>query len=491
MDGILLSARLLLAAVFLVAGLGKLADRDGAREATHAFGVPEALAGPASTLLIIAELAAGVLLIPSVTAQAGAALAALLLLTFCAGITRSMLRGEAPDCHCFGQLHSAPAGPKTLRPQRAADRGCDVRARRRHRHERDRVDRAACRAPASSRSCSASSSRSCSSPPPRFALSMLRRHGQLLLRIDALEEALAEHGIVVAEAVPAAPPEGLPVGDPAPAFELPDLRHRRVSLRSLTARQRPVLLAFTDPGCGPCTALLPQLAAWQREHAESLRIALISRGDRDANLAHAREHDLTDVLLQNDREVSERYQVSGTPSAVLIDGDGSIASPVHAGADAIRQLSPRRSMPRCWRSTATSRSRRSPRRISRCDTLDGAEAMLVKRAVRPHRRPVLESDVRLLRADAPRSAGIRAGAARRRPEAAADLDRRPRGEPADGSESPILLDQSFAAGNAFGAEGTPSAVLIDADGRTASPVAVGADAVFALLGAAGDARQAA
>ena len=337
MDGILLSARLLLAAVFLLAGLGKLADRDGAREATRAFGAPEKLAGPLSTLLIVAELLASVLLVATATAHAGAAIAALLLLTFCAGITRSMLRGEAPDCHCFGQLHSAPAGPKTLA-----------------RNALLTAVAALILAGGTGTSATAWIARLSSTgvlalvfgavfvivlvAATAFAMSMLRRHGQLLLRIDALEEALAEHGIAVPEAVPAAAPEGLPVGDPAPAFELPDLRHRRVSLRSLTARQRPVMLVFTDPGCGPCTALLPQLAEWQREHAQSLGLALISRGDRDANIAHAREHDLRDVLLQSDREVSERFGVSGTPSAVLIDGDGSIASPVHAGADAITAL---------------------------------------------------------------------------------------------------------------------------------------------------------
>ena len=30
------------------------------------------------------------------------------------GIARAISRGEAPDCHCFGQLHSAPAGRGTL-----------------------------------------------------------------------------------------------------------------------------------------------------------------------------------------------------------------------------------------------------------------------------------------------------------------------------------------------------------------------------------------
>jgi hypothetical protein len=45
----------------------------------------------------------------------------------------------------------------------------------------------------------------------------------------------------------------------------------------------------------------------------------------------------------------------------------------------------------------------------------------------------------------------------------------------------MLLDQGFTAGRQFGASGTPSAVLIDGDGRVASTVAVGGPAVLALL----------
>ncbi len=49
--------------------------------------------------------------------------------------------------------------------------------------------------------------------------------------------------------------------------------------------------------------------------------------------------------------------------------------------------------------------------------------------------------------------------------------------------SPVLLDQNFAAGRAFGASETPSAVLVDAEGKVASEVAVGAPAVLDLAGA--------
>jgi len=52
-----------------------------------------------------------------------------------------------------------------------------------------------------------------------------------------------------------------------------------------------------------------------------------------------------------------------------------------------------------------------------------------------------------------------------------------------GLTSPVLLDQQFAAGRAFGASGTPSAVLVDSEGKVASEVAVGAPAVLELAGA--------
>jgi hypothetical protein len=51
---------------------------------------------------------------------------------------------------------------------------------------------------------------------------------------------------------------------------------------------------------------------------------------------------------------------------------------------------------------------------------------------------------------------------------------------ADGLRAPIVLDQSFKTGSAFGVGGTPSGVLVDRHGKIASTLAVGAPAVMAL-----------
>jgi uncharacterized membrane protein YphA (DoxX/SURF4 family) len=109
-DAILLGARLVLAAVLSGAGIAKLADRDGAREALTSFGVPTRWARPGAVALPVVELAVAVALLPRGSAW-WAALGALgLLVLFSAAIGRALARGERPDCRCFGQLRPRPVG---------------------------------------------------------------------------------------------------------------------------------------------------------------------------------------------------------------------------------------------------------------------------------------------------------------------------------------------------------------------------------------------
>jgi hypothetical protein len=116
LDAALVVARLLLALVFLSAGVAKLADREGARRAIVEFGVPSALATPLGLLPPSGELVVATSLLPASTAWWGALGALALLSLFVVGISINLARGRKPDCHCFGQLHSArPIG----RPSRA------------------------------------------------------------------------------------------------------------------------------------------------------------------------------------------------------------------------------------------------------------------------------------------------------------------------------------------------------------------------------------
>ena len=108
-----LVARIVLAAVFAVAGAAKLADRRGTRQAVTDFGAPEGLAGLLAIVLPLAELTVACLLVFPATAVAGAIGALALLLIFSAAITLNLAHGRAPECHCFGScaLRRRAGGP--------------------------------------------------------------------------------------------------------------------------------------------------------------------------------------------------------------------------------------------------------------------------------------------------------------------------------------------------------------------------------------------
>ena len=338
MDAAFLLARLVLAAVFVVAGVAKLADMAGSRAAVAGFGVPERLAAPLGTLLPFAELAIAGLLLIEATARAGAITALALLALFAVGIAASMARGEAPDCHCFGQLHSEPAGPRTLVRNlilaciagfaafAGADAGPGIV------EGIGSLDAGAVAAIAGSVALALIVAGGIA-----VLLWLLGRNGRLLLHVEALEAALNEHGIPIPVMLPPGE-KGLPVGSTAPDFELSGLDGKLVTLGSLLSAGRPVLLVFTSPGCGPCEGMMPQVEAWQRELASRLTVAVIGDGSVDENRATFAEHDLANVLVQEADDVADRYGALGTPSAVLVGADGRLFSPVAAGSAEITAL---------------------------------------------------------------------------------------------------------------------------------------------------------
>jgi len=519
----LLAARLLLAVVFLVAGLGKLADTAGSRRAVEGFGVPRWVATPIGTLLPLAELAVAVALVAVSSAWWGAVGAVVLLGLFIVAIAVNLALGRSPDCHCFGQVHSAPTGPATLlRNGVLCGVGVFVVA-------------------AGSGGAGASAWGWGAHLPAGewvaigagvavsllFAgtgwllLSMLGQNGRLLLRVEALERSVAqgEPAPVTVERSTGdqpqsatAPAAGLPVGAPAPAFELEGLDGQHASLSQLQAEGRPLVLLFTNPGCGPCTGLMPEIARWQREHAGAVSIVLVSEGSVKANRAKAGEHGVGRVLLQKKREVADAYRVPGTPSGVLITPQGAVAGPLAAGPDAIRALI----------ATATA-----------AQTLAAQPALAVIPAnghgnANGHRNgngqvPAVPPGPATPGLGDPAPAFTLPDLAGRQ-VALADLrgkrmlvlfwnpgcgfcqrmlddlkayestrqDDQPellmvsrgsvQANQAMGLRAPVLLDDSFAVAHSFGARGTPSAVIIDEQGNIASLVAVGAEPVLNLAG---------
>ena len=166
---------------------------------------------------------------------------------------------------------------------------------------------------------------------------LVRQHGRILLRLEALEKGLAARPAEPPRPAPAAP-SGLPLGSMAPDFELPDLSGARHRLSEF--RGRPVLLIFFNPACGFCTGMVPELAALSPGGRNAKPVPLVvSTGGAEANRQLFQTHAIgCPVLLQKEMEVAAQYQAHGTPVGYLLDETGTLASELAVGAAALLAL---------------------------------------------------------------------------------------------------------------------------------------------------------
>lgn len=276
------------------------------------------------------------------------------------------------------------------------------------------------------------------------------------------------------------PELGLAPGTPAPAFSARSVSGVEVSLDTLVESGLPTLLLFSSPSCGPCSALLPTAAGWQREHAETLSIVFAASGVEDEIRVEAEAVGLEQVVLDVDHRIYEAFEANGTPSAVLIAADGTIGSWVASGSDWIEQLVGQAveappeepGLPVGTEAPELELRALDGSAVSLTD-LKGRDALFLFWNPDCGYCREMHDDLRAWEASAngvgPRLVVVSSG----------DEEN----TRAEGFVSLVLLDDSFAAGEAFSANGTPMAVLVGADGRIASRVAAGADAVFELAGA--------
>lgn len=314
MNDALLVARLCLAAVFFVAGISKLADRSGTRQALADFDVPRRLADLLLLLLPAAELAAATALVFPTTARWGAAGSLVLLALFVVGLTRALRRGEAPDCHCFGQLHSKPASWVTVARNLVLALPAAYVA--------------------------------IEGPGPSFTSWVAGTHTNLwLIAVGSLATLATVTSVLLwrenhrlrstDSRVAAAPRQ---IGALAPRFTLPSAAGPVVSLQELLADNRACILTFVHPECGPCKPLLPELARWHDTITQRLALTLVTPVELTEAEKLAGEHALADVLIDQQSTIMHEYGVTATPSAVLVASDGTVRSAPVSGRIAIESL---------------------------------------------------------------------------------------------------------------------------------------------------------
>ena len=311
----------------------------------RSFGVPERFTRAGGIALPIAEIVIAVLLIPAATARWGALLALILLAVFVAGISYSLSRGRKFDCHCFGQLTTSEIGPPTLIRNAALavlaafvtisgfannDPGPGLTDVFRGLDAFEWVMLAivvillaalaavaGCSSIFSVRTGVCSSGSTGSRPRSKTRTSRSRK----MMKTTRMRKRRVS---------PSAPPR--------PRSACPGLYGETMTLDSLRAAEKPVLLIFTDPSCGPCNAMMGDVGKWQRDLAEKLTIAVISRG-----FARGQPHQ--GKAAQPDACPHAKGQRSSRRLSDLWDADGGAGAARRDDRQRRRPAAPRQSAP--------------------------------------------------------------------------------------------------------------------------------------------------
>lgn len=320
MTSVLLAVRVVLTALFAIAGIAKLVDRDVTRETMAAFGVPRGRSAQAAVAVPVAELVIALALLITPTAQFAGLAGAGLLLIFTAGVVNALRGGEAPSCNCFGQVSSEPVSTRTVARNTAF------------------VAAALFVGIAGPGGSISNWTTNVAASNLTAALAVIGLAGAGAAMVRATRQANA--AIADAKSRSAQQGTGLSPGAPAPQFELLSVGGESVALSSLLERGRPVVLVFANPLCEPCNALIPQVSRWNSTLSERLTFAVVEGATEqpEALVETSAQAPGLLILAEPDQTVSSEYGVVATPTAVTLAPDGRIAYPPASGAFAIEQL---------------------------------------------------------------------------------------------------------------------------------------------------------
>lgn len=327
-------ARFVLAAILILAGVSKFVDRNRTRKTLKDFGFDEEYLVPATWLLPLLELLAGASLLYPKTAWVGAILAFVLFVAFSLGIGYNLRLGRKPECNCFGQMHSSAIGLHTLlRSLIFALLAAAVVWK---------TDTGVV-GPLTEgeRSLLLLSVLILLSLGAGFWLLMgvAKLQHELTARMDEMGE------LLLFQRFPGNPGDkashrgpSLPIGVPAPDFNLPNIEGGSVGFQELLVHGKPLLLFFLSVDCGPCSALAPEIRLWQLELKQRASFATIVKGSLPAIQAKFGGKKAGPVLHDELDTIGAQFSAKWYPAVILIKADGSVGSQVAFGDREIRAL---------------------------------------------------------------------------------------------------------------------------------------------------------
>jgi len=161
---------------------------------------------------------------------------------------------------------------------------------------------------------------------------LVRPDGTIGSRLAQCQEAIGE---LVEQVTRVSARVVLTPGQQAPSLSLPDLDGDTLDLDAF--RGRPLVMLFWNPGCGFCAAMLEDLRAWDADPPPgSPRLLVVSQGTREANRALGLRSPV--VVEEGALRSHMAFGVRATPSAILLDADGRIATGMARGVRAVTGL---------------------------------------------------------------------------------------------------------------------------------------------------------
>ena len=113
-------------------------------------------------------------------------------------------------------------------------------------------------------------------------------------------------------------------GGPSPILSVHTLDGRVVTLGGRDDIEQSVLILFVSPGSPVCEKLIP--SAMMLARAQAFRLIFVADGDAAACRDMVRAHRMLAYDVIESVDARRAYRVGDDPFAVLLNGDGSIAS---------------------------------------------------------------------------------------------------------------------------------------------------------------------
>lgn len=124
------------------------------------------------------------------------------------------------------------------------------------------------------------------------------------------------------------------VGEPVPEFSLVDIHGERVTQSQLKGRR--TLVTFWGLGCAHCAEMLSSLREWDASRSlDDPGLVIFSDGSVDE---HKKLGLKAPIVIDQDYKVAAQLGMFGTPSAVLVDENGTIVTETAIGAKNIWAL---------------------------------------------------------------------------------------------------------------------------------------------------------